>query len=159
MRAGARSRFCSHSALPSNILGSSQAASAFGCSAKFVTLGSVCSCGASVRKPLEAAVRTSSGCCQCLGSRGLLPPGLCCSCHPQPLSAALPADTGCCGCGDGAAEAAGCVCDPSPLGSPATRCLVLEKAWALGGQSDLLMEAPLALCGWPAALPRAIHLL
>lgn len=82
------------------------------------------------------------------------------------LSSSLPpllADTDCCGSGDGAAKAPAPTCvgafAPSPAGSPASTVLVLQQAWGLGGQCNLLMEGALGLSGWPAALPRAIGLL
>lgn len=61
------------------------------------------------RKPLETAVQTTSGCCQCPVSRSLLPSGpvLFLPTLSPPSLLPLLADTDCCGHGDGATKAQG----------------------------------------------------
>lgn len=154
MGVGARSGFGSHCMLPSSTLGSIQAASAFGCLAKFVTLWWVWLLWCLSKEALGGCGSDPVWFLSVPAQQGFI------SIRPVPsLCSTLPADTGCCGHGVGAAKAPG-----SNLGGCLWPISCQEpsqtvEAWALGRQCNLLVEAALALSGWPAALPRVIHLL
>lgn len=117
------------------------------------------------RKPLETAVQTTSGCCQCPVSRSLLPSGPVLFLPTlSPLSAPLACRHrllwawGWCYQGS-RLQAAWAPLTHLLRGAQPARCLMLEKAAGPGGPCNLLMEGTLAFSGWPAASPRVIHLL
>lgn len=97
MGVGARSGFGSHCALPSSTLSSIQAASAFGCLAKFVTLRWVWLLWCLSKEALGGCGSDLSGFCQCLLSGVYFHQA--CGVPSHPLLH-LPADTGCCGHGE-----------------------------------------------------------
>lgn len=117
------------------------------------------------RKPLETAVQTTSGCCQCPSAGVCYHQALCCSFPP---SACLSAPLACRHrllwawgrCYQGSRlQAVWAPLTHLLRGAQPARCLMLEKAAGPGGPCNLLMEGTLAFSGWPAASPRVIRLL